>query len=422
MKVLYLAPPAETSTGALAYTVLDEEAHALRAAGVEVYVLGMHGEDRCEKGLEVRVLPPGRRLDERMGTPAFLRRHRAAFPRPMSVRDWVRAYHIARIERFAARIVREENIALIHSHFAWPDGVGGAMAAAQTGRALIASFRGMDLDMHEGIEYGMRRDPFTAHAMLHLLRRADRTTYVSDYMRRIGLSLGADPGAAVEILKGVDLERFAPVADRVALRTRLGIPRPMILSVGALQKLKGVHHILEALATLRSSHDFTYVIVGAGEESANLRALTRRLALDDRVVFRGHLGRETLPQFFSACDLFILGSLTEGSGNVVLEAMSSGRPVICTDSGGPPQYVRHERTGFVVPVGDVPAMAQRVRELLDTPRLADSLGEAGRARMVHGFAYSRMIGEILALYEEVVDGERRILRRACAGPPARGTA
>jgi glycosyltransferase involved in cell wall biosynthesis len=180
----------------------------------------------------------------------------------------------------------------------------------------------------------------------------------------------------------------------------------MILFVGALQKLKGVHHVLEALAALRPTHAFTYVIVGDGEESANLRAQARRLGLEERVVFLGALGRESLAQYFSACDMFILGSLTEGSGNVVLEAMASGRPVICTDSGGPPQYVRHERTGFVVPVGDVRAMAQRVRELLEAPALADALGAAGRARMVEGFAYSRMIGEIVALYEQVA-GEAR---------------
>jgi glycosyltransferase involved in cell wall biosynthesis len=406
MKVLYLAPPAETPTGALAYSVLDEEAQALRAAGVRLYVLGVHGEARDAGGVAVQVLPPGRRLDQRLGTPGFLRRHRAAFPERMSLRDWVRAYHIARIERFAARIVREEDITLIHSHFAWPDGVGGAMAAAETGRPLIATFRGMDLDMHDGIEYGLRRDPFTAHATVHLLRRADRTTYVSDYMRRIGLSLGADPAAAVEILKGVDIERFAPAADRLALRARLGITAPMILYVGALQKLKGVHHVLEALAALRPTQAFTYVIVGDGEESANLRAQVHRLGLEERVVFLGALGRESLAQYFSACDMFILGSLTEGSGNVVLEAMASGRPVICTDSGGPPQYVRHERTGFVVPVGDVHAMAQRVRELLEAPALGDALGAAGRARMVEGFAYSRMIGEIVALYEQVA-GEAR---------------
>jgi glycosyltransferase involved in cell wall biosynthesis len=118
----------------------------------------------------------------------------------------------------------------------------------------------------------MRRDASMEHAIRALIRRADRTTYVSDYLRRIGLSLGADPATATTILKGVDLERFQPAPDRAALRLRLGIQGPLILSVGGLQKLKGIHYVLEALATLKATHAFTYVVVGDGEERQALQA------------------------------------------------------------------------------------------------------------------------------------------------------
>src|SRR5262245_30328267 len=113
MKTLYLAPPSENPSGALAYTFLDEEAEGLREAGVDVYVIATHGEDREIRGLHVRALPPGKQLGERLGTPAFLMRHRAAFPARMGIRGWAHAFHLARIERFAARLVREENISVI---------------------------------------------------------------------------------------------------------------------------------------------------------------------------------------------------------------------------------------------------------------------------------------------------------------------
>jgi glycosyltransferase involved in cell wall biosynthesis len=136
------------------------------------------------------------------------------------------------------------------------------MAAAETKRPLIATFRGMDPDVYEGLEYGMRRHAGMEHAIRALIRRADRTTYISDDLRRIGLSLSADPATATTILKGVDLERFRPSRDRTALRLRLGIPGPMLLSVRGLQKLKGIHHALEALAKLKLTQAFTYVVVG----------------------------------------------------------------------------------------------------------------------------------------------------------------
>jgi glycosyltransferase involved in cell wall biosynthesis len=404
VKVLYLAPPSESRSGALAYSFQQEEALALQAAGHELYVVSHHGADREVDGLRVRVLPPGRAWRERSGTPLFLLRGRAAFPRGMRLRDWATAFHLARIERFAARLVRREGIALVHSHFAWPDGIGGALAAAGARRPLIASFRGMDLDVHEGLAYGMRRDAAMEHAIRHLIRRADRTTYVSEYLRRIGLSLGADPASAVTILKGVDLARFSPAPDRAALRQSLGFAPPLLMSVGGLQKLKGIHYVLDALASLKATHHFTYVVVGDGEERESLQAQAARLGLDERIRFLGRLDRGRIPQYFAACDLLVLGSLTEGSGNVALEAMASGRPVVATDSGGPPEYVSDGETGFVVPVADVAAMAERVRRLLDAPDLADALGRAGRRRMVEGFSYSRMIGQIDALYEEVVRG------------------
>ena len=187
------------------------------------------------------------------------------------------------------------------------------MAAAETGRPLIASFRGMDLDVHEGLQYGMRRDRVMSHAIRALLRRADRTTYVSDYLRRIGLSLGADPGADPAVFRS--LRRAYPGLADGGIRQR-------------------------------------------GARSLGLRT--------SRCVHR--LWR--------------------------------------------PAGVRERRPqGFVVPVGDVPAMAERVGRLLHEPALADALGRAGRLRMVEGFGYARMIGEIGSLYEETL---RALLSAAAA--------
>lgn len=402
MRILYLGPPTAGDQGALAYTFLEEEAQALQRAGHQLYVLATHGHDRNEHGIQVRALTSGRGLRERIRTPPFLLRHRVVFRSKMNLRGWRNAYHFARIESFAASLVRKEGIALIHSHFAWPAGIGGAMAAMETGRPLIASFRGMDLNVHDGLGYGMRLDPGTRHSIEVLLRRAAHTTYVSDYLRRIGLANGANPATATTILKGVDLDRFAPAPDRRALCQRLGVRSPMLISVCGLQKLKGIHYVLEALATLQATHDFSYVLIGDGEERESLQRQAQRLGLGDRVSLLGRLGRTVVPEYFAACDALILGSLTEASGNVALETMASGRPVVCTDSGGPPEYVLDQRTGFVVPVGDVPAMATSIRRLLEEPDLADTLGQAGRRRMVEGFSYSRMIGDICSLYDRVL--------------------
>jgi phosphatidylinositol alpha-1,6-mannosyltransferase len=232
--------------------------------------------------------------------------------------------------------------------------------------------------------------------------------YFSNYMRNQAVSLGARPESARVVRKGVDLSLFAVAEDRVALRQELGLgPRPMILTVAGLIPLKGVDRILTALGRLRAGQDFTFVICGEGPESRNLETLAAELGLADRVVFTGRVDRETVARYFAACDVFVLASIVEAAGNVLFEAMAAGRPVVCTDAGGPAEYVSDGETGFVVPVGDDRAIATRLEQLLDNPSLADQLGREGRRRTIDQFDYRRMITDLLDLYREALEIGRR---------------
>ena len=93
----------------------------------------------------------------------------------------------------------------------------------------------------------------------------------------------------------------------------------------------------------------------------------------------------------------------EAAGNVLFEAMASGRPVVCTDAGGPGEYVVDGQTGFVVPVADPEALASRIGMLLDDPALGDRLGVEGRRRTIDEFDYDRMVSDLLEVYREVLE-------------------
>jgi glycosyltransferase involved in cell wall biosynthesis len=116
----------------------------------------------------------------------------------------------------------------------------------------------------------------------------------------------------------------------------------------------------------------------------------------------GQVARPEIPKYFAACDVFVLASIVEAAGNVLFEAMSAARPIVCTDSGGPSEYVRDGETGFVVPVGQPEAMAHRIGTLLEDPVLQDRLGQAGRGRTVGEFQYGRMVADLIAVYEDVL--------------------
>jgi glycosyltransferase involved in cell wall biosynthesis len=403
VKVLYLVPQPKRPDRLGAYTFLDEEIEAIAAAGIDAYVLSTAAPvDDERQRVHVRSVTARRSARTRVRAATFLVRHLRSIP---GGNRWhvAKTYRSARMEHLAAEIVRHEGIDLIHSHFGWPQGFGGLLARADTGRPLVATLRGTDILVDPTINYGRRVDPCFDRAVLRLLRAADRTVYFSTYMRDRGVVLGASAENARVIRKGVDLTHFSTGGDRRALRRELGLPeRPMILTVAGLIPRKGVHHILEALASLRHDTDFTFVVCGDGPERARLEALSAQLGLTGRVVFAGRVNRQIIPKYFAACDVFVLASLVEAAGNVLFEAMAAARPVVCTDSGGPSEYVKDGETGFVVPVGDPSILSRRVRQLLKDPELQERLGREGRRRTVGEFDYGRMVTDLIDVYREVV--------------------
>jgi glycosyltransferase involved in cell wall biosynthesis len=403
MKVLQLVPPADTGGGIAAYGFLDEEMHALSGRGVQLFVISPTlSAPRTVDGVRVLPLPPGRSPEELLRTSAFVLRQRARIPRE-SLRPISSFVHAARIERFAADTIRREGIDLVHSHFGWPRGTGGLLAARAAGVPVVASFRGMDLFLNPEIDYGLRRDPAYDAAVRQLLRFADRTVYWGDSTRRIGLALGADPDGAVLLRKGVDTSRFHVVADRDVVLAELDLRPPMIFSAATLLiPRKGIDTALRALARLKDSHPFTYVVCGEGGQREELQRLANDLGLGDRVRFVGRLTRDEIASYFAACDMYLLASVVEAAGNVVLEAMASGRPVVCTDSGGPPEYVEHEVTGLVVPPRDPMRMAEAIGRLLDDADLRERLGTSARRTAESELPYSQMTDRVLAIYEEAL--------------------
>jgi glycosyltransferase involved in cell wall biosynthesis len=406
MKVLYLVPQPKQPGRIGAYTFLDEEIHALAAAGIRTYVLSRQipADTWCGP---VRMKAAPLSSVSRLGVGAFVMKHLDQVPPQYAFAPGL-LYHAARLEQQAAAMVEEEGIDLIHSHFAFPEGFGGILTRAATGRPLVASLRGTDVLVDDDLDYGRRRETAYSRSLLLLLGTAERAICFSEFMRKQVVSLGVDPGRARVVRKGVDLSLFRHVQDRQALKARLGLPPgPLILSVGGLIRRKGVHITLRALALVRNAHEFTFVVCGDGHEREGLRQLATELGLSGVIRFVGVVDRTNVADYFSACDVLAHAPLLEAAGNVLFEAMASGRPVVCTRSGGPEEYVEDGRTGYVVDPGDPRALAERISMLLADPVLADRLGAEGLRQSRSAFAFDRMTRDIIAVYEEALAVSRR---------------
>jgi glycosyltransferase involved in cell wall biosynthesis len=161
-----------------------------------------------------------------------------------------------------------------------------------------------------------------------------------------------------------------------------GTREPVILFAGVLTPLKGIHHLLHAFAKV--AQEFPEVrleIVGRYENPEYGEELCQevfRLRLNGRVSFVGEVPQVELANRMHRSRVFVLPSLSEGLGRVVVEAMATGTPVIGSHVDGIPEIVQEGLTGFLVPPGDEEALAERLRWVLKHPQEAKAMGHRAR--------------------------------------------
>jgi phosphatidyl-myo-inositol dimannoside synthase len=230
----------------------------------------------------------------------------------------------------------------------------------------------------------------------HILRGAERIVANSGHSRGIlENDWGIAPERIVVLHPGVDTTRFIPAERDPSVRAQLGWhDRPVVLTVGALQKRKGQDSLIRALPAIRARFpDVLYAITGEGWERSYLEHLVEELGVQGQVQFRGVPSDEDLLRCYQQCDLFALpnrqvGWDIEGFGIVLLEAQACGKAVIAGKSGGTAETMQVPETGLVVPCEGPDDLAASVIELLsDRPRLAQ-MGEAARERVVEQFDWT----------------------------------
>ena len=146
--------------------------------------------------------------------------------------------------------------------------------------------------------------------------------------------------------------------------------------------------------------DVRCVVAGQGAQQELLTAQIEQASLQGAIQLLGF--RKDAQALIQAGDIFVLPSLAEPFGLVILEAMALGRPVIATDAGGPPEIVEEGVTGLLVPPSDPPALAAAIRRLLSDRKAAEAMGRGGQERFQARFTAARMAQDMLALYRRIL--------------------
>ena len=190
------------------------------------------------------------------------------------------------------------------------------------------------------------------------------------------------------IPNGVDVEKFKPFSVGLSERSEvLGLerlkPGTFIVGMAAqLEHFKDIPTFMRAAARITKQNtedEVLFIVAGTGSLETQLKQLACKMNMDSRFKFAGLIS--DMPLFMNSIDVFVLSSPYEGQSLVILEAMATATPVVTTDSGGVRDSVVDGETGFIVPVGDDKALADRILELLACPEKRDRMGLAGLQRV-----------------------------------------
>ena len=280
-----------------------------------------------------------------------------------------------------ARVLRQNEIDVVHSHLSTSALIGG-LAARIGGVPSLATVHGLS-----------SKGSFITSG--HLLA-------VSNDVRRHLVDQGIRPEKVTVVLNGISITPVATVADRLAARAELGLA-PDDRVVGSTVRLtpaKGAHHALAAFGRVaKEVPSARLVLFGDGEARNELERQARDLGVRDMVVFAGY--RSDVRALLPALDVFVFPSLKEAMGIAIVEAMLAGLPVVAHDVGGIPEVVTREM-GYLVAAGDEHSMAQHLSDLLYEDRLRQRMGQAARDRAVSEFDAVKMGARTVDAYSQAI--------------------
>ena len=238
-----------------------------------------------------------------------------------------------------------------------------------------------------------------------LLARFNGIVAVSNHTKSLAVSAGVEASKISIVYNSCDERVFFYGKDKEVERKKHNFTTNdnLILFVGNLIKRKGLSSLIESLNILQSKlSDFTGIIVGEGEDLGELKSMVDKFDLKSHVKFYGRVPEATLSELYTAADVFVLPSTSEGHSVALLEAMASGLPIVASDIEGNRESVEDGVNGFLFRTGSSKNLAEKLAIVLSDPKLKKMMSDKSYETYVQKFSTKTQIDNYLKIYDSLI--------------------
>ena len=295
-----------------------------------------------------------------------------------------------------AEVIDQQKLDILHVHYAMPHAICAIMAKdiADHDVKIVTTLHGTDITVL-GIDQTFKK------VIKHGIEKSDAVTAVSKSLVKQTTEM-LDVNKEIATIYNFVNEEDYYKQDVPVLRQQYGISNDekVLIHISNFRKVKRVRDIIYAFKQVRNEVKSTLLLVGDGPEYPDTVQLVEALGLKEHVRF---LGKQTnISELLSISNLMLLLSEKESFGLVLLEAMLCGVPCIGTNIGGIPEVIEHDKTGYLVELGDTDSAANYAIEVLTDNHLMHRLSENALIQAKEKFASEKIVNQYQHLYDTVL--------------------
>jgi len=290
-----------------------------------------------------------------------------------------------------SRVTKKHGLDLLHVHYSIPHATAAYLSRGLTGKPYVVTLHGSDVTILGG-------DPSYEPVNTFSIEHADAVTAVSKFMaEEAKQTLGIAKEIRV-IPNFVDTDTYHPAPCELMEQPERDI---VVAHVSNFRAVKRVEDTVYAMCMVtKKAPDARLMLIGDGPERHGIERLIDKMDLRGNITLTGY--RSDVPELLRCADTLVLPSETESAPLTILEAMSTGLPVIATRVGGVPEIIEDGRTGFLVPLKHPEDIAEKILDLHADRDKLRRMGAAAREAILKRYSTEKVVRQNLDVYEQVV--------------------